>query len=55
VAPYGGSRVIIPNHTPEEGGNLDMDMDIDMEPTPEFEQVTKELPEYALLIDIPDE
>jgi len=26
-----------------------------MEPTPELEQVTEELPEYALLIDIPDE
>ena len=33
---------------------------LDMEPTPELEQVTleqvtEELPEYALLIDIPDE
>lgn len=32
-----------------------MDIDIDIEPTPEFEQVTDELPEYALLIDLPDE
>jgi hypothetical protein len=33
---------------------------LDMEPTPELEQVTleqvtEELPEYALLVDLPDE
>ena len=45
VMARGGSTVAIPRGR----GNLDM------EPTPELEQVTEELPEYALLIDIPDE
>lgn len=45
VVARGGSTVAIPSGR----GNLDM------EPTPELEQVTEELPEYALLIDIPNE
>jgi hypothetical protein len=39
-----------PSPYSEEGDNW-----MEMEPTPEFEQVTEELPEYALLIDIPTE
>ena len=50
VVARGGSTVAIPSGR----GNLDM------EPTPELEQVTleqvtEELPEYALLVDLPDE
>jgi hypothetical protein len=41
----GGSTVAIPRGRDN----------LDMESTPELEQVTEELPEYALLVDLPDE